>query len=95
MYWALLAELETRNDLPAGGEAATVDVAAIAGHLRVAISGGGALPGEIHRAFSEKFGVTIIEGYGLSETSPGAAFSPWGDGRGPQKRLAPHRRPRP
>ncbi|MFC0531566.1 long-chain-fatty-acid--CoA ligase [Phytohabitans kaempferiae] len=71
MYWALLAELEAHND-------ASVDVEAIAGRLRVAISGGAALPGQIHRAFKEKIGVTIIEGYGLSETSPGAAFSPWG-----------------
>ncbi|WP_214106144.1 long-chain-fatty-acid--CoA ligase [Acrocarpospora catenulata] len=73
MYWALLAEL----DAPGG---APVDLAAIAGRLRVAISGGAALPGEIHHAFREKFGVTVIEGYGLSETSPGAAFSPWGAG---------------
>ncbi|TDC76229.1 long-chain fatty acid--CoA ligase [Actinomadura sp. 7K507] len=79
MYWALLAELEARNGAPAGGGAgAPVDAQAIAGRLRVAISGGAALPGEVHRAFREKFGVTIIEGYGLSETSPGAAFSPWG-----------------
>src|SRR5690606_22956216 len=56
-----------------------IDVATIAKNLRVAASGGAALPGDIHRQFKEKFGVTILEGYGLSETSPVASFSVWGE----------------
>ena len=68
MYWALLGALE-------GG----VDVSAIAGNLRVAAAGGSALPVEVHKNFEEKFGVTILEGYGLSETSPVASFSPYGE----------------
>jgi long-chain acyl-CoA synthetase len=43
--------------------------------LEVCISGGAALPVEIMRAFEEKFGCAILEGYGLSETSPVASFN--------------------
>ncbi|QXC62463.1 long-chain fatty acid--CoA ligase [Aquihabitans sp. G128] len=44
--------------------------------LRVGISGGAAIPGEIIRAFEEKFpGVVVLEGYGLSETSAIATFN--------------------
>jgi len=42
--------------------------------LRLCVSGGAALPGEILKAFEEEFGSPIIEGYGLSETSPVATF---------------------
>ena len=45
----------------------------------MAVSGGAALPVEIHRRFGERFGVTILEGYGLSETSPVATFTPRGE----------------
>ncbi|MFI8293725.1 long-chain fatty acid--CoA ligase [Streptomyces sp. ms191] len=68
MYWALLEE-----------EAPEVDLSQIARNLRMAGSGGSALPVEIHRRFAERFGVTILEGYGLSETSPVATFSPRGE----------------
>lgn len=43
--------------------------------LRVAVSGGSSLPTEVFRAFEEKFNVPILEGYGLSETSPIACFN--------------------
>jgi long-chain acyl-CoA synthetase len=43
--------------------------------LRVCISGGAAMPVEILRGFEEAFGSVILEGYGLSETSPVASFS--------------------
>ncbi|UJA20290.1 long-chain fatty acid--CoA ligase [Thermoleophilia bacterium SCSIO 60948] len=43
--------------------------------LRICISGGSAMPGEVMNAFDEKFGCKILEGYGLSETSPVASFS--------------------
>ena len=43
--------------------------------LRVCVSGGASLPVEILRGFEDKFGCIILEGYGLSETSPVASFN--------------------
>jgi long-chain acyl-CoA synthetase len=43
-------------------------------NLRVCASGGSAMPLEVMRGFEEKFGCIILEGYGLSETSPVASF---------------------
>ena len=67
MYWGLLGALDD-----------SVDVGTIAKNLRVAAAGGSALPVEVHKDFQKRFGVTILEGYGLSETSPVASFSPHG-----------------
>jgi long-chain acyl-CoA synthetase len=64
MYWGLL------NALTDG-----VDVQRIAGNLRRAVAGGSSLPVEIIKEVKERFGVQILEGYGLSETSPVATFS--------------------
>src|SRR5215210_7979111 len=43
--------------------------------LRVCCSGGSALPVEVLKGFEEKFGCKVLEGYGLSETSPVASFN--------------------
>ena len=44
--------------------------------LRRGVSGGDAIPGEVIKAFEEKFpGVVILEGYGLSETASTATFN--------------------
>ncbi len=43
--------------------------------LQHCISGGAAMPVEVMKAFDEKYGVNILEGYGLSETSPVASFN--------------------
>jgi long-chain acyl-CoA synthetase len=43
--------------------------------LRVCVSGGAALPVEVMRGFEKAFGCIILEGYGLSETSPVASFN--------------------
>jgi long-chain acyl-CoA synthetase len=43
--------------------------------LRVCISGGSAPPVEVMKAFESAFGCIILEGYGLSETSPVASFN--------------------
>jgi long-chain acyl-CoA synthetase len=46
-----------------------------ASSLRLCMSGGAAIPVELIRAFEDKFGCAILEGYGLSETSPVASFN--------------------
>jgi long-chain acyl-CoA synthetase len=69
MYWGLLGALDGSG----------VDVAKLADRMRVAVAGGSALPVEVHKEFERRFGVTILEGYGLSETSPVASFSVWGE----------------
>jgi long-chain acyl-CoA synthetase len=43
--------------------------------LRVCVSGGAALPVELLHRFEARFAATILEGYGLSETSPVACFN--------------------
>lgn len=68
MYWSLLEALDD-----------TMDVARLATKMRVAVSGGSALPVAVHEQFRERFGVTILEGYGLSETSPVASFAQYGE----------------
>ena len=65
MYHALLHCEETGR----------FDIEKIAARLRMAVSGGAALPVEVLRRFEERFAVPILEGYGLSETSPIATFN--------------------
>ena len=44
--------------------------------LRVGVSGGAAIPGEVIRAFEEKFpGCVVLEGYGLSESTSTTTFN--------------------
>jgi long-chain acyl-CoA synthetase len=43
--------------------------------LRTCVSGGAALPVEVLHYFESAFGCVILEGYGLSETSPVACFN--------------------
>ncbi|HEY0888615.1 MAG TPA: long-chain fatty acid--CoA ligase [Nocardioides sp.] len=68
MYWGLLGALQEDTD-----------VATLATNLRMAIAGGSALPVEVHHEVEKRLGVTIAEGYGLSETSPVASFAPYGE----------------
>lgn len=65
MYWALL-------NFP---EADKFDLAKIAENLRLCFAGGSSLPVEVLKGFESKFNAKIIEGYGLSETSPVASFN--------------------
>jgi long-chain acyl-CoA synthetase len=43
--------------------------------LRTCLSGGAAMPGEVLRAFEARFECQVLEGYGLSETSPVVTFN--------------------
>ncbi len=61
MYFALLNfEGRSRYDL---------------GRLAYCSAGGAAMPVEVMKEFDELYGVNILEGYGLSETSPVATFN--------------------
>lgn len=64
MYWALLNH-----------DTSGYDLEKIAKNLRLCNSGGASLPLEVLRGFEQKFNVPILEGYGLSETSPVASFN--------------------
>jgi long-chain acyl-CoA synthetase len=68
MYWAMLNAAKTSG----------MDTAPIAANLRLCISGGAALPVELLHDFERVFGVAILEGYGLSETSPVISFNQLG-----------------
>jgi long-chain acyl-CoA synthetase len=59
MYAALLNHPERRD----------------ASSLRLCVSGGAALPLEVLHGFEDAFGCIVLEGYGLSETSPVASFN--------------------
>ncbi|MGV9671749.1 AMP-binding protein [Gordonia sp. NPDC003504] len=51
------------------------DAAADFAQLRVAVSGGASLPGDIATAFEKRFDCTLLEGYGLTETTAMATFN--------------------
>ncbi len=51
--------------------------------LRTCISGGSAMPVEVMKSFEQKFDCIVLEGYGLSETSPVASFNQPGQERKP------------
>ncbi|MEV0381709.1 long-chain fatty acid--CoA ligase [Nonomuraea sp. NPDC050643] len=65
MFWALLSKIHAD-----GAEAPST--------LRVAVAGGASSPVEVLKDFEATFGIPILEGYGLSETSPVASFNQLG-----------------
>jgi long-chain acyl-CoA synthetase len=65
MYWTLLQHAASTG----------IDTAAVAARLRCCVSGGAPMPVDVLRRFEETFRVRVLEGYGLSETSPVVAFN--------------------
>ena len=58
--------------------------------IKLAISGGEPLPVSLLQQFQEKFNVTLMEGFGLTETSPIVALNmPWGHKAGSVGKLIP------
>ncbi|MEZ5425037.1 MAG: long-chain fatty acid--CoA ligase [Pyrinomonadaceae bacterium] len=65
MYWALLKYIEDTG----------YDIEPIRRNLKVPTSGGAPMPVEVMKEFERVFGIRVLEGYGLSETSPLATFN--------------------
>ena len=61
MFHAVLQADDGHRDLP---------------RFRVACSGGAAMPQTLMAAFEQRFGVAVLEGYGLSETASTATMNP-------------------
>ena len=49
--------------------------------LRVAVSGGASLPEDILRTFEGKYGIEVLEGYGMTETASSCTFNRPGDSK--------------
>jgi long-chain acyl-CoA synthetase len=49
--------------------------------LRVAVSGGSSLPEDVMRTFEDRYGIAVLEGYGMSETASTCSFNQAGDRR--------------
>ncbi len=62
MYWAMLTSVHA-------------DGAEVPATLQTAVAGGASLPVEVLKDFEKTFGRPVLEGYGLSETSPVASFN--------------------
>jgi len=65
MYWSLLKYVDETG----------YDVRPITENMRACTSGGAPMPVEVMKAFYDRFGIRVLEGYGLSETSPLATFN--------------------
>lgn len=65
MYWALLQHARREP----------VDLSTAATSLRVCVSGGAPMPVALMHDVEQTLGVRLLEGYGLSETSPVACFN--------------------
>lgn len=65
MYWAILKYAEETD----------YDISHVKESMKVCTSGGAPMPVEVMKAFETRFGVRVLEGYGLSETSPLATFN--------------------
>src|SRR5207249_72279 len=51
------------------------DISRISDNMKVCTSGGAPMPVEVMKKFEKQFNVRVMEGYGLTETSPLATFN--------------------
>jgi fatty-acyl-CoA synthase len=58
--------------------------------LRLIMAGGAAVPGSLIEAYGDRFGVRIVQGWGLTETSPVASLA-WPPKREPAERAIEYR----
>jgi long-chain acyl-CoA synthetase len=65
MFWMLLQHARKEQ----------IDAATAAASLKICVSGGAPMPGQLLQDFERMFDVRVLEGYGLSETSPVACFN--------------------
>jgi long-chain acyl-CoA synthetase len=65
MFWGLVEHVASTG----------ADVSGLRDHLKMCLSGGAPMPVELLKRFEATFDVRILEGYGLSETSPVATFN--------------------
>jgi long-chain acyl-CoA synthetase len=65
MYWAILKYVEETG----------FDTSQVVENLKVPTSGGAPMPVELIERFDRMFGLRVLEGYGLTETSPIACFN--------------------
>ena len=65
MYWGLNSYLDSN----------TFDIATITSTLKTCVSGGASLPVSVLDKFEERFDLTILEGFGMSEGSPVVTFN--------------------
>ena len=84
----MLSMLLAKSEPPAsaGGQEVTTEPPAYAGGsdtLRFAMCGSAPVPTEVLRRFEETFGVLVIEGYGMSESTCRSTFNPPNEDRRP------------
>ncbi|MEF8808241.1 AMP-dependent synthetase/ligase [Natronomonas sp.] len=84
--WSVgVAQEYDRADSPSAVQKAKLGIAdrlvfsqvreALGGNIEMFISGGGSLSADLARLY-RAMGITIVEGYGLTETAPGVSFNP-------------------
>lgn len=75
MLQSTIARQASREEIP-GETLAEKAQAVMGGHIRVLVSGGAALSDAVYDGFQE-FGMTLYQGYGMTETAPVLSVNPY------------------
>lgn len=75
MLQSTIERQAARADTP-GATLAEKALAVMGGEIRVLVSGGAALPDSVYDGF-QKFGLTLYQGYGMTETAPVLSVNPY------------------